>query len=101
MLFFSSKSVLIGKLRVAAAASNSKKWWQILTKFMCKGVKSQIPESTTADAFSKFFTQKVESVRSATENAAPPSFSPCPKPCCFDTFQPLTTAGFDFDQEST
>ena len=24
------------------------------------------------------------------ENAAPPSFSPCPKPCCFDTFQPLT-----------
>ena len=33
---------------------------------------------------------KVESVRSATENAAPPSFSPCPKPCCFDTFQPWT-----------
>ena len=29
-------------------------------------------------------------MRSATENAAPPSFSPCPKPCCFDTFQPLT-----------
>ena len=29
-------------------------------------------------------------MRSATENAAPPSFSPCPKPCYFDTFQPLT-----------
>ena len=29
-------------------------------------------------------------MRSATENAAPPTFSPCPKPCCFDTFQPLT-----------
>ena len=57
---------------------------------MCKDVKSQIPDSATAEAFSKFFTHKVESVRSATENAAPPSFSPCPKPCCFDTFQPLT-----------
>ena len=29
-------------------------------------------------------------MQSATENAAPPSFSPCPKPCCFDTFQTLT-----------
>ena len=29
-------------------------------------------------------------MRSATENAAPPSFSHCPKPCCFDTVQPLT-----------
>ena len=57
---------------------------------MCKDVKSQIPDSATAEAFSKFFTHKVESVRSATENAAPPSFSPCPKPCYFDTFQPLT-----------
>ena len=34
--------------------------------------------------------QKVESVQCATENAAPPSFSPSPKPCCFNTFQPLT-----------
>ena len=25
------------------------------------------------------------------KNAAPPSFSPCTKPCCFDTFQPLTS----------
>ena len=32
----------------------------------------------------------MESLRSATENAAPPSFSPCHKPCYFDTFQPLT-----------
>ena len=29
-------------------------------------------------------------MRSATKNAAHPSFSPCPKPCNFDTFQPLT-----------
>ena len=57
---------------------------------MCEGIKSQIPDSATAEAFSKFFTHKVESVRFATENAAPPSFSPCPKPCCIDTFQPLT-----------
>ena len=57
---------------------------------MREDVKSQIPDSATAEAFSKFFAHKVESVRSATENAVPPSFSPCPMPCCFDTFQPLT-----------
>ena len=73
-----------------AAASNSKKPWQILNKLMYKDVKSQIPDSATAEAFSKKISHKVESVRSARENAAPPSFSPCPKPCFFDTFQPLT-----------
>ena len=73
-----------------AAASNSEKRWQIVNKLMCKDVESQIPDSATAEAFSKFFSHKVESVRSATANAAPPSFSPCPKPRCFDTFQPLT-----------
>ena len=88
---FSSKERAYWEAKVEAAASNSKKRWQILNKLMCKDVKSQIPDSATADAFSKFFSQKVESMRSATENAAPPSFTPCPKPCCFDTFQPLTT----------
>ena len=29
-------------------------------------------------------------MRSATENAAPKNFSPCPGSCCFETFQPLT-----------
>ena len=37
--------------------------------------KRKVPDSATAEAFSKFFTHKVESVRSATGNAAPPSFS--------------------------
>ena len=87
---FNSKERAYWEAKVAAAASNSKKQWQTLNKLMCMDVKSQIPDSATAEAFSKFFTHKVESVRSATENAAPPSFSPCPKPCCFDTFQPLT-----------
>ena len=67
----------------------------LIRSTFCKDVKSQIPDSATAYAFSKFFTQKVESVRSATENAAPPSFSHCPKPCCFDTFQPFQI--FDSD----
>ena len=88
--FFNSKERAYWEAKVAAAASNSKKRWQILNKLMCKDVESQIPDSATAEAFSKFSTHKVESVRSATENATPPSFSPCPKPCCFDTFQPLT-----------
>ena len=85
---FNSKERAYWEAKAAAAASNSKKRWQILNKLMCEDVKSQILDSTTAEAFSKFFSYKVESVRSATENAAPPSFSPCPKPCCFDTFQP-------------
>ena len=88
---FSSKERAYWETKVAVAASNSKKRWQILNKLICKDVKSQIPDSAIADAFSKFFSQKVESVRSASGNAALPSFPPCPKPCCFDTFQPLTT----------
>ena len=87
---FTSKERAYWETKVAADASNSKKRWQILNKLMCNDVKNQIPDSATAEALSKFFSLKVESVRSATENAAPPSFSPCPKPCCFDTFQPLT-----------
>ena len=88
---FSSKERAFWEAKVAAAASNSKKRWQILNKLMCKDFQSQIPDSATAEAFSKFFTQKVESVRSATEHAAPPTFSTCPKSCSFDTFQPLAT----------
>ena len=83
---FSTKERAYWEAKVAAAASNSKKRWQILNKLMCKDVKGQIPDSATAEVFSKFFSHKVESVRSATENAAPPSFSPCPKPRCFDFF---------------
>ena len=65
---------------------------------MCKDVKSQIPDSSTAEAFSKFFPHKVKSVRSATVNADPPSFPPCPKPCCIETFSAFDgRAGFDFD----
>ena len=89
-ILFNSKERAYWEAKVAAAASTSKKQWQTLNKLMCKDVKSQTPDSATAEAFSKFFTHKVESVRSATENAAPPSFSPCLKPCCRDTFQHLT-----------
>ena len=64
---FISKERAYWEAKVAAAASSSKKQSQILNKFMCKNVKSQIPDSATAEAFSKFFSHKVESVRSATE----------------------------------
>ena len=63
---FNSKERVYWETKVAAVASNSKKRWQTLNKLMCKDVKSQIPDSATAEAFSKFFTHKVESVRSAT-----------------------------------
>ena len=103
---FSSKEHAYWEAKVAAAASNSKKRWQILNKLMCKDVKRQIPDSATADAFSKFFPQKVESVRSATENAAPPSFSPCPEPLAMplryiSALDERAGFDFDFDQEST
>ena len=48
---FSSKERAYWEAKVAAAASNSKKRWQILNKLMCKDVKSQIPDSATAEAF--------------------------------------------------
>ena len=85
---FNCKERAYWETKVVAAASNSKKRWQILNKLMCKDVKSQIPDSATAEAFSKFFSQKVESVRSATENAAPPSFSPYPSHAALIHFSP-------------
>ena len=48
---FNSKERAYWEAKVAAAASNSKKRWQILNKLMCKDVKSQIPDSATAEAF--------------------------------------------------
>ena len=63
---FNSKERVYWETKVTVAASNSKKRWQILNKLMCKDVKSQILDSATAEAFSKFFSHKVESVRSAT-----------------------------------
>ena len=96
--FSAPKSVHIGKPRLRQLPAIPRSGGQILNKLMCKDAKSQIPDSATADAFSKFFTQKVESVRSATENAVPPSFTPCPKPCCFDYFSAFDDrAGFVFD----
>ena len=66
-VLFSSKEHAFWEAKVVAAASNSKKQLPILNKLMCKHVKSQIPDSTMAEALSKFFSQMVESVRSATE----------------------------------
>ena len=40
--------------------------------------------------FSKFFVQKVEAVRAATSAADAPVFTPCPKPCSFESFKPIS-----------
>ena len=48
---FGSKERDFWGAKVAAAASNSKKRWHILNKLMCKDVKSQKPDSATAEAF--------------------------------------------------
>ena len=57
---------------------------------MCKTSNSNIPDGLTAEAFSRFFAQKVEAVRAATAAADPPVFTSCPKPCIFESFKPLS-----------
>ena len=57
-----------------------------MNKLMCKDLKCKIPDTATAEAFSKFFFQKVDAVRAATSAADAPVFTPCPKPCSFETY---------------
>ena len=62
---------------------------QIANKLMCKTLNSKIPEGHTAEAFSRFFAQKVGAVRAATAAAYPPVFTSCTS-CTFESFKPLT-----------
>ena len=61
-----------------------------MNKLMCKTSNSKIPDGLTAEAFSRFFAQKVEAVRAATAAADPPALTSCPKPCKFESFKPLS-----------
>ena len=58
---------------------------------MCKDSKFKILDTVTAEVFSKFFVQKVEAVRAAKSAADAPVFTPCPKPCSFGSFQPISS----------
>ena len=65
-----------------------------MNKLMCREFKCKIPDTATAEVYSKFFVQKVEAVRAATSAADAPVFTPCPKPCSFESFKPnLPRAG--------
>ena len=61
-----------------------------MCKLMCKTSNSKIPDGLTADAFSRFFAQKVEAVRTVTAAADPSALTSCPKPCTFESFKPPT-----------
>ena len=54
-MLFSCKKRAYWEAKVVAAFSNSTERWQILNRLMCEDVESQIFDSATADAFSKFF----------------------------------------------
>ena len=87
---FSSKERGFWEARIEAAAGDSKKCWRTMNKLMCKDSKCKIPDTATAEVFSKFFVQKVEAVRAATSAADAPVFTPCPKPCSFESFKPIS-----------
>ena len=85
---FISKERGFWEARIEAAAGDSKKCWQTLNKLLCKDTKCKIPDSATAEVFSKFFVQKVYAVRAVTSTAD--VFTPFPKPCSFETFKPTS-----------
>ena len=79
MLYSLLRSVAFGRPGlIEAAAGDSKKCWRTMNKLMCKYSKCKIPDTATAEVFSKFFVQKVEAVRAATSAADAPVFTPCP-----------------------
>ena len=47
-----------------------------MNELMCKDSKCKIPDTATAEVFSKFFVQKVEAVRAATSAADAPFLHP-------------------------
>ena len=93
---FSAKERAFWEKRIESVAGDSKKCWRAMNKLMCKTSNSKIPDGLTAEAFSRFFAQKVEAVRAATAAADPPVFTSCPKPCTFESFKPLSQIKFCF-----
>ena len=87
---FSAKERAFWEKRIESVAGDSKKCWRAMNKLMCKTSNSKIPDGLTAEAFSRFFAQKVEAVRAATAAADPPVFTSCLKPCTFESFKPLS-----------
>ena len=82
---------LVGSLRAGPVGRISYNMYtSIMNKLMCKTSNSKISDGLTAEAFSRFFAQKVEAVRAATAAADPPVFTSCPKPCTFESFKPLS-----------
>ena len=86
---FSAKERAFWKKRIDSAAGDSKKCWRAMHKLMCKKANGKIPDGLTAEAFSRFFAQKVETVRAAMATAGPLVFTSCPRPCSFESFKPL------------
>ena len=54
---FSSKERGFWVARIEAAAGDSKKCWRTMNKLMCKDSKCKIPDTATAEVFSRFFVE--------------------------------------------
>jgi hypothetical protein len=63
--------------RIAANSGNPKKLWKSLSSVLLRDRNTSMPPSpqVTADRLAQFFVDKVDGVRDATQNAAPPTFT--------------------------
>ena len=64
--------------RTAACSGNSKRLWKSISSVLLRDRNASMQPSpeVTADRLAKFFADKVEGVRAATENAAAPTYTP-------------------------
>ena len=71
------------------------KCWLMMPEYlrarrMCLKLNIYIELQYLPRLFSRFFAQKIKAFRAATAAADPPVFTPCPKPCTFESFKPLS-----------
>ena len=62
---FSAKERAFWEKRIESAAGESKKCWRTMNKLMCNKSNGKFPDGLTAQAFSRFFAQKIETVLAA------------------------------------
>ena len=66
---FNAKERAFWEKRIESVAGDSKKCWRAMNKLMRKTSNSKIPDGFTAEAFSRFFAQKIKAVRAARGRA--------------------------------
>jgi len=77
--------------KVDAERSSPRQLWRSVDQLLGRG-HSREPPAVAADVLHRFFDEKVDGVRKATADAAPPCFTAAPPGCSFSVFRPLTVA---------